>query len=190
VYVYLILFDHVWINKQNKQADHNFSWTKPGHQIFTLKVHISALKSKMTLCKMLPINLFRFFELLFENLWSPSPVADPGSEDHAWEGFRKGTHPRRRDRSDLRVGIPHICLRKLRSDSILSEKHSKINETLETTFACCRYKCNVLHEYGEKYRRPVVVVLTVTNIHSLHTSLHFCSKFICKIQSALLFVII
>jgi len=34
-------------------------------------------------------------------------------------------------------------------DSILSEQHSKINKTLQTTFACCRCKCK-LYEYGEK----------------------------------------
>jgi len=43
---------------QPRQADHNFSWTKPGNQIYTLKVKISALKSRMTTCEMSPINLF------------------------------------------------------------------------------------------------------------------------------------
>jgi len=41
------------------QADHNFSWTKPGHQMCTLKVYTTALKSRMTMCKMSPINPFR-----------------------------------------------------------------------------------------------------------------------------------
>jgi len=35
-------------------------------------------------------------------------------------------------------------------DSILIVQHSKINETLQTTFACCRCQYNMLHEYGEK----------------------------------------
>jgi len=56
------------------------------------------------------------------------------------------THERR----CLGVRAPHIFLRKLRRDSILSEQQSKINKTLETTFACCCSKCNMLHEYGEK----------------------------------------
>jgi len=46
----------------NLQADHNyFSCTKPGHQIFTLKAYISALKSRMTMWKMSLINFFRNF---------------------------------------------------------------------------------------------------------------------------------
>jgi len=39
------------------------------------------------------------------------------------------THERR----GLGVRASHIFLRKLRRDSILSEQHSKINKTLETT---------------------------------------------------------
>jgi len=52
-----------WIVFTLDQADHNFTWTTPGHQIFTLKVYMSALKSRMTMCKMSPINLFWTFFL-------------------------------------------------------------------------------------------------------------------------------
>jgi len=60
-------------------------------------------------------------------------------------------------------------------DSILIEQRSKINNKFETTFACCRCKCNMLNEYGEKLSRPIIVVLTTTNIHSSQKSqsLHF-----------------
>jgi len=53
------------------------------------------------------------------------------------------------ERRGLGVGGPHNFMRNC-IDSILSEQHSKINKTLETTFSCRCCKCNMLHEYGEK----------------------------------------
>jgi len=98
-----------WVMMWCMQADHIFSWIKPGHQVFTLKVYISALTSRMTICKMSPINLFR---TLFEDAWSQSPVVDPGSLIR--RGVREGTPFSKAQAKGFGAEAPHICLRKLR----------------------------------------------------------------------------
>jgi len=73
------------------QVDHNYSMTKPEHQIFTLKVITTSLKSRMTMCKMSPINLFRTF------IWKYIITITSGgsrfcdTERGPWEEFREGT---------------------------------------------------------------------------------------------------
>jgi len=59
-------------------------------------------------------------------------------------------HPLKARATGFGGGNPTHCLQKQRRDSILSEQRSKINETFDTTFACCRCKCIMLHNYGEK----------------------------------------
>jgi len=80
-------------------ADHNFSWTKTGApNFYTLSQYIGAQINRMTICKMLPIT---FFELLFENTWSQSPLADPGPVIRGGtmgRGWGRVHPPRRREK--------------------------------------------------------------------------------------------